>query len=106
MYLELDDFLAGITGGTTDIEIKGLGLVKIRALEFAEVQAIRQKAGDDDLQLTKLSVLVGMVEPKLTEAHLAALDKARAGVIGLISQRVLEISGMTSEAEKKAGTGS
>ena len=106
MYLKLDDFLTGITGGTTDLEIKGLGTVKLRALEFGEVQAIRQAAGDDDMQSAKLSVLAGMVEPKLTEAHLAALDKARAGVIGLISQRVLGISGMTAEAEKKVGNGS
>jgi hypothetical protein len=106
MYLQLDDFLTGITGGTTDMEIPGLGTIQVRALEFGEVQAIRTKAGDDEMQLSLHSVLVGMVAPALSEEHLTALHKARPGVIAAISTRILELSGMTDNSEKKVGIGS
>jgi hypothetical protein len=105
MYLNLDDFLTGITGGTADLDI-GIGVVKVRALEFAEVQAIRHQAGDDDLMAALLTAMTGLVEPKLSREHLEQLNHARAGVIGTISRRILELSGMAEEAEKKVGTGS
>ena len=106
MYLELDEFFTGITGGTSDLDI-GIGIVKVRALEFVEVQSIRQEAGDDELQLSLLSIVTGLVEPKLDHAHLARLNKARPGVISAISRRILQLSGLTEDGEKKqVGTGS
>ena len=106
MYLELDEFFTGITGGTADLDI-GIGIVKVRALEFVEVQAIRQEAGDDELQLSLLSIVTGLVEPKLDHEHLSRLNKARPGVISAISRRILQLSGLTEDGEKKQdGTGS
>ena len=106
MYLELDEFFTGITGGTADLDI-GIGIVKVRALEFVEVQAIRQEAGDDELQLSLLSIVTGLVEPKLDHEHLSRLNKARPGVISAISRRILQLSGLTEDGEKKqVGTGS
>ena len=105
-YLELDEFFTGITGGTADLDI-GIGIVKVRALEFVEVQAIRQEAGDDELQLSLLSIVTGLVEPKLDHEHLSRLNKARPGVISAISRRILQLSGLTEDGEKKQdGTGS
>ena len=106
MYLELDEFFTGITGGVSDLDI-GIGIVKVRALEFVEVQAIRQEAGDDELQLSLLSIVTGLVEPKLDHEHLSRLNKARPGVISAISRRILQLSGLTEDGEKKQdGTGS
>ena len=106
MYLELDEFFTGITGGTSDLDI-GIGIVKVRALEFVEVQSIRQEAGDDELQLSLLSIVTGLVEPKLDHEHLSRLNKARPGVISAISRRILQLSGLTEDGEKKqVGTGS
>ena len=106
MYLELDEFFTGITGGVSDLDI-GIGIVKVRALEFVEVQSIRQEAGDDELQLSLLSIVTGLVEPKLDHEHLSRLNKARPGVISAISRRILQLSGLTEDGEKKQdGTGS
>lgn len=99
-YLSADEFLAGITGESVDFEIAGLGTVKVRALEFAEIQKIDREAKGDNLQSALLMVLYGLVEPALTQANLEALQKAKPGIIRQLSDHVSKISGMGQDPEK------
>jgi hypothetical protein len=105
-YLSADDFLVGITGGTDDLSIPGVGTIKVRALDYIDVQRINKESAGDEMQAGFLMACSGIVEPKLSADHLAQLQKARPGVIALISKRVSELSGMREDIEKKAGNGS
>lgn len=102
-YLSTDDFLAGILGESVDYEVAGLGTIKLRSLEMVEVQKIRA-ATADDIDTAMQTVIYGMVEPKLSTENLAALGKARPGVINQIGRRIMELSGMVDDDEKKAKT--
>lgn len=105
-YLNIDEFFAGIIGEATDLDLPGLGIVRVRSLETIEVQHIRQAVGDDELELSFQAILTGMVEPKLTQEHLVMLQKAKPGVIAAITRRIMELSGMVDDSEKKVGNGS
>lgn len=105
-YLNIDDFFTGITGGEDDLELPGLGSVRVRSLEALEVQQIRQQAGDNDMEMSFLSIVAAMVEPKLDREHIEKLHRAKPGVIALLTRRIMELSGMVDESEKKVGSGS
>lgn len=105
-YLSADDFLTGITGGTEDLTIPGVGTIKVRALDYLDLQRINREAGGDEMQAGFLMAAVGIAEPKLSEQQLEQLQKARPGVIAQISKRVSELSGMSKSAENLAGAGS
>jgi len=105
-YLNIDDFLTGITGGEDDLELPGLGSVRVRSLEALEVQQIRQQAGENDMEMSFFSIVAAMVEPKLDRDHIEKLHHAKPGVIALLTRRIMELSGMVDESEKKVGNGS
>ena len=105
-YLSIDDFFIGITGSAGDLELSGLGTVKVRSLEALEVQQIRAQAGDNEMEMSFLSIVYGMVEPALSRDHLEQLHRAKPGVIAAITRRIMELSGMVEDSEKKVGTGS
>ena len=105
-YLSADDFLTGIVGGEEDIELTGIGKVRIRSLEALEIQQIRAQAADDEMQMSFLAVLQGLVEPELSADHLSAIQRAKPGIIAILTRRIMEISGMGEDFEKKVGIGS
>jgi len=107
-YLSADDFLAGVMGEAVDYQVKGLGWVKVRPLEYAEVQKLYSKYEKDVMALTFHVAVAGIAEPKLSEDQVKQLEKARAGVITDISKRIMELSGMSeaAELENLAGSGS
>ncbi len=101
-----NDFLAGITGKPVEFEIPDLGTVKVKALDYLDVQNLVNECGNDQLKLGLLIAYRGLVEPKLDSPE--QLHIAKPSVIRAISQRVQELSGMVSaeDIEKKAGNGS
>lgn len=105
-YLSADDFLTGIQGGETDMEIDGLGVICVRSLTTTEVQFINTTATGDNMRLSMLAIRYGMVAPTLTDDHLSALEAAKPGVIALIAKRIMDLSGMGADFEKKVGSGS
>lgn len=105
-YLSADDFLTGITGGTEDFEIPGIGKIQIRSLSVADVKTIDAKAKGNEIDAGLLMAAAGIVEPKLSAEQLEKLQSARPGIIAKISRRVSQLSGMTAEADPLVGAGS
>lgn len=105
-YLSTDDFLIGIQGGETDVELDGLGTVRIRSLTTVEVQGMNTSAKGDEMHLSILAILTAMVQPRLTQEHLTMLETAKPGIVAILARRVMELSGMGGDFEKKVGTGS
>ena len=105
-YLSIDDFLLGIQGEECDVELAGLGVVRVRSLEAVEVQQISTTAAGDNMQMSMLAILSAMVQPKLDADALAALQKAKPGPIATLAQKIMAISGMGVDFEKKVGNGS
>ena len=101
-YISTEEFLAGILGETVDLQIAGFALpVKVRGLEFVDIQRIDRLSKGDELQAALHMASVGLVEPKLTPEQ---LSHARPGVIRQITKAVRELSGMSDgeeDAEKK-----
>lgn len=104
-YLSTDDFLAGILGEEVEYEIEGLGTVLIRSLQTVEVQRLR-KQYEDEVDMMLGAVMLGLVEPKLQPEHITQLQAAKPGVLNSLGNRIMQISGMVEDAEKKAGSGS
>lgn len=105
-YLSAIDFITGITGGTADLEISGVGVIQVRALEYMDLQRITSTAAGDDVLAGLLVAGAGIANPKLTEDQLAKLQSARPGVIATIAKRVMALSGMGKDAENLVGAGS
>lgn len=105
-YLNLDEFLTGIIGGTEDFIIEGLGTIKIKALDYLDIKEITNQSKNDELQAGLLIAFKGIAEPKLSMEHLDQLGKAKPGIIAAISKRVSQLSGMSEDSEKKVGIGS
>lgn len=113
-YLSADDFLTAIMGESDDMDVPGIGIIRIRALTLAEVDAVRRRAtgkkGDDPDagKLMAWSLYYGMVEPKLPEAAVEKLLTGSAGKLTKVARRIMAISGLgdSEEADPLAGAGS
>lgn len=101
------DFLAAIAGETELFEVGGV-TVELRSLTFAEVQGLSTKHKDDSTELAFQALVLGLVEPKLSESELATVRTGKPGPLMKIAQRVMEISGMveSEDGSPLAGGGS
>lgn len=87
-----------------DVEIPGVGTVRIRALSRFEVLVTQrgQKRGDA-LAMDRSLLLHGMVDPVLTEDEITRWQKASpAGEIEPITRRIAELSGIGPGSDKEA----
>lgn len=85
-----------------DVQLPGGMVVRVRELSRAEVLRIRKEAGDDALKIERLSLVAGMVNPRMTVDEVAAWQRS-SGVnraIGVVQQRIQELSGMFEGAPK------
>jgi len=98
-YLSAADLLTGIMGTPEDYDVPGVGVVRLRALTVAEVQALYRQHKDDSMALMVGSIEYGLVEPKLDADGAQQLMNAAAGPVTKLAQRIMQISGM-SEVEK------
>ena len=105
-YLNADDFLDGIAGEAVDMEIPGLGTVKIRSLEYMDLQRINKMARGDEMEAGFQIAIVGLVEPQLNTEQIERLKKSKPGVIAQIAKRVSELSGIRDDIENLVGSGS
>lgn len=113
MYVSRDDFLKALTITEEDFDVAGLGTVRLKPLSLEDRAAIQKantgKGGQlDVLEMQTAALLAGLVEPKLSQADVAALRAGRPAVIDAITLRVMETSGMEPAEvfEKKVGSGS
>jgi hypothetical protein len=93
-----------------DVEIPGVGTVRVRALSRAEVLLVRKAtdlAGDVDgpraLVLERKMIATAMVDPVLTESEVGRWQNASAaGELEPVTDAIQRLSGMLPTAAKEA----
>jgi hypothetical protein len=85
-----------------DVELPGVGTIRVRGLTRAEVMAGKQ-AGSDPATLERHMLVVGIVDPPLTADEVAQwYDSSPAGEIEPVSTRIAELSGLLEDSSKAA----
>jgi len=109
-YLSTQDFLANLVSAGHDFDCPGMGMVQLRGLTLAEVHGLRTKymtPGKEDIQSMQIqSILLALVQPKLSEAHVQALADGSASVTIAISDEIVRLSGMDDDTKNGRGGGS
>lgn len=85
-----------------DVEIPGIGTVRVRGLTRAEIMRI-SKGVSEGKNMEPLSLSLALVDPKMTEDEAAQwLEVAGFGEIEAVNQRINELSGIAGRADKEA----
>lgn len=86
-----------------EIDVPGVGKVRIRALSRAEAMKLRKMSSASVEVIERKLIALAMVDPVLTEDEVGKWQEAStAGELEVVSTRVSEISGMTEGAAKEA----
>lgn len=84
-----------------DVEVPGIGTVRVRALSRAEAMLVRKADGTAAVERKMLAL--ALVDPVLTESEVGRWQKASiAGELEPVTDKVSELSGMTQGAAKEA----
>jgi hypothetical protein len=88
--------------GTVDLE--GVGTVRVRGLSRGEVFMTQQAKGVEAMERKILAL--GMLDPALTEAEVKAWqENSPAGEIEPVSEKIRELSGLVTGADKSGVPG-
>lgn len=84
-----------------DVEVPGVGTVRVRALSRAEVLLIQGVEGTAAIERKTLSL--GLVDPKLTEDEVGQWQEASLpNELDPVGERIAELSGMLEGSPKAA----
>lgn len=84
-----------------DVEVPGVGTVRVRALSRAEAMAIEGMKGASAIERKMLSF--GLVDPELTEAEVGQWQKVSpASELEAVSNKIAELSGLLEGQAKQA----
>lgn len=100
-----ETFLTGLCADVEDLEVEGIGTIKIRGLTAKEARKISTYSEKDEYKGTLLTLVFGIVEPKLSEEDLETLGDASIKKLFPIAERIAELSGETKEDSPTAGSG-
>lgn len=100
-YVDKAALLAGGQLPEDDVDMPGVGTIRVRGLNRAEAMAVQAANGT---AATERKILAfGMVEPELTEAEVGQWQKASlAGAIEVVSRKIAALSGMLDDSAKEA----
>lgn len=86
-----------------DIEIPGVGTVRVRALTREQVLKIKMKGEIDVAEMERKLISMGMVDPELTEEEVGQWQAvAPAEELTPITEAVMGMSGVSQELAKEA----
>lgn len=86
-----------------DVEIPGVGTVRVRGLSRFELLLAGKTGGDDTAAMERKMLSFAMVDPDLSEKDVEAWQKASpAGEIAPVVAAVNELSGVGRESAKEA----
>lgn len=86
-----------------DVEIPGVGTVRVRALSRAEVLDVQKLQDKGTARMERRMLSLAMVDPQLTEAEVGEWQQASAaGEMEPVGLKVQELSGMLEGADKAA----
>lgn len=84
-----------------DVEIPGVGTVRVRGLTRHEVLAAQQGRLGDTMAAERAMLALGMLDPKLTEDEVARWQRAcPAGEMEPVTRKIQELSGMLDGSPK------
>lgn len=84
-----------------DVEIPGVGTVRVRALSRDE--ALKVRGTSDVATIERRMIAMGCVDPVLTENEVKRWQlAATAGELEPVTLKISELSGMTDDAAKEA----
>ena len=84
-----------------NVDIPGLGPVRVRGLNRAEAMMVQEAKGTEATERRILAL--GMVDPPMTEFQAGRWQKAAtAGEIEPVSRKIAELSGMLDDSAKEA----
>ena len=84
-----------------DIEVPGIGTVRVRGLSRIEAIHVNEASGTEAIE--RRIIALGMVDPPLTEAEAGRWQKAATGgELDAVSTKIGELSGMLATSEKAA----
>lgn len=82
-----------------DVDVPGVGTVRVRGLNRAEVMQVQGVKGAAAIE--RLVLAFGMVDPQLTEAEVGQWQKAApAGELEPVTEKIRELSGIGEGADK------
>lgn len=88
--------------GVVEVELPGLGTVKVRPLTRAEALKLRGVELDADVMERRL-IALAMVEPEMTEDQVQKWQEVSpAGELEPVGETIIRISGMEKAAGKQA----
>lgn len=89
-----------VTTITAEVDLPGLGTVTVRGLSRWEMIKVFGLDGKRHRQ-EQLAISLGLVDPQLTEAEVAAWQKAApSDEVELVAQKINELSGIGKGAAK------
>jgi hypothetical protein len=96
-----------------DVDLPGIGTIRVRGLSRAEVMVMRKATDTADnldgprvLVLERKMIAAAMVDPELTEAEVGQWQTAAtAGELEPVTDRIQELSGMVEGAGKSGVPG-
>lgn len=85
-----------------DVELPGLGAVRVRGLSRGEVM-VGQKRNLGGVELERYVISIGLVEPALSEAEVGQWqDGSPAGELEPVTRAIQRLSGMEEKADNAA----
>jgi hypothetical protein len=92
--------------GVRDVDIPGLGSVKVRSLTRAETLEVAAMFKSDDASVGEpeaLAISYGLVEPKLTKSEARQWQKtAESDEVVIVTDAIMNASGSGEDATKEA----
>ena len=86
---------------TADVEIPGVGTVKVRGLSRYELLLAQKKYPDDTLKQERFILSAALVDPQMTEADVESWQKASMPMeINAVAEKVNELSGIAAGSAK------
>lgn len=86
-----------------DVEIGGVGTVRVRALTRAELLHVGRLESKGPAAMERYTLACAMLDPAMTEDDVAAWQQASpAAELNVVSEKVNELSGIAPGAPKEA----
>jgi hypothetical protein len=99
-YVDMAGLLSGSTPAEKDVELAGVGTIRIRGLRRVDTFAVRA-AGDDVAAMNRTVLAFGMVQPAMTEDQAEQwMRVASSDIVGRVVEAIFDLSGMGKDAQK------
>lgn len=104
-FLTANEFKARAKPASKSIHIPSFGDVSIRAVTLKEREEIKSGSvntltgATDEASFISLTVLKGMVEPRLVPSDLVDLQQSNFGILAELSKKIWQLSGVGDEVK-------